>query len=63
MATHTDEDLEYALNTLETLGKEFGIIGKRGRRQKLAVLATPHFGVPRVGLVQAKRPYGRLKAS
>jgi 7-keto-8-aminopelargonate synthetase-like enzyme len=23
MATHTDEDLEYALNTLETLGKEF----------------------------------------
>ena len=63
MATHTDEDLEYALNTLETLGKEFGIIGKRGRQQKRAVLATPHFGVPRVGLIQAKRPYGRLKAS
>jgi 7-keto-8-aminopelargonate synthetase-like enzyme len=48
MATHTDEDLEYALNTLETLGKEFGIIGKRGRRKKLAVIETPHFRIPRV---------------
>ena len=48
MATHTDEDLEYALNTLETLGKEFGIIGKRGRRKKLVVLETPNFGIPRV---------------
>ncbi len=28
MATHTDEDLEYALNTLHLLGKNFRIIGK-----------------------------------
>ena len=63
MATHTDEDLEYALNTLETLGKEFGIIGKRGRQQKLAVLVTPNFGTPRGRPLQVKRPHGRLKAS
>jgi len=29
MATHTDEDLDYALNTLHLLGKNFRIIGKR----------------------------------
>lgn len=29
MATHTDEDLEYALNTLHLLGKNLRIIGKR----------------------------------
>lgn len=29
MATHTEEDLEYALNTLYLLGKNFGIIGKQ----------------------------------
>jgi 7-keto-8-aminopelargonate synthetase-like enzyme len=33
MATHTDEDLEYTLNTLKLLGKNFGIIGKRRRQQ------------------------------
>lgn len=36
MATHTDEDLEYALNALELLGKNFGIIGKRSCQQEQA---------------------------
>ena len=45
MATHTDEDLDFALSTLERLGKEFEIIGNQGRQQELAVLAQTHFGV------------------
>ncbi|HWF62720.1 MAG TPA: aminotransferase class I/II-fold pyridoxal phosphate-dependent enzyme [Nitrospira sp.] len=36
MATHSDEELEYALNTLHLLGKNFGIIGKRSGRQNPA---------------------------
>lgn len=36
MATHTDEDLEYVLNILQLLGKNFGIIGKRSRQQNPA---------------------------
>ena len=63
MATHTDEDLDYALDTLETLGKEFGIIGKRGRRQELAVPTQLHAGIPRADLIRLERPHGRLKAS
>jgi 8-amino-7-oxononanoate synthase len=63
MATHTNGDLDYALNILETLGKEFGIIGKRNRHQELAFLEQPHFGIPSVNLIHIKRPYGRLKAS
>ncbi len=45
MASHTDEDLDYVLEVLETLGKEFGIIGQAGRQAELAALAKHHFGV------------------
>jgi 8-amino-7-oxononanoate synthase len=45
MASHTDEDLDYVLEVLETLGKEFGIIGQQGRQAELAALAKHHFGV------------------
>lgn len=45
MASHTDEDLDYALQILEKLGKEFGILENKGRQQELAVLAQTHFGV------------------
>jgi 8-amino-7-oxononanoate synthase len=45
MASHTDEDLDFVLEALGTLGKEFGIIGSNGRQQELAELAHAHFGV------------------
>ena len=45
MASHTDEDLDYVLGVLETLGTEFGIIGANSRQQELAALAHAHFGV------------------
>jgi 8-amino-7-oxononanoate synthase len=45
MATHTDTDLDYVLEVLSKLGKEFGIIGAGSRQQELAALATAHFGV------------------
>jgi hypothetical protein len=63
MATHTNEDLDYALNTLETLGKEFGIIGKRGRHQEHAFLEQPHFGISSVDLIKVKQPRVLLKVS
>jgi 8-amino-7-oxononanoate synthase len=44
MATHTDNDLDYVLETLERLGKEFGLIGT-GRQHELAALAQHHFGI------------------
>ena len=44
MATHTDEDLDYALEVLEKLGREFGIIGSDSRASQLAELARTHFG-------------------
>ncbi len=44
MATHTDEDLDYALGVLEKLGREFGIIGSDSRASALAQLAQAHFG-------------------
>ena len=37
MALHTDEDLDYVLEVLEKLGREFGIIGKGSRQSELAV--------------------------
>lgn len=43
MATHTDSDLDYVLETFERLGKEFGLIGT-DRQQELAALAQQHFG-------------------
>ncbi|MBU6374431.1 MAG: aminotransferase class I/II-fold pyridoxal phosphate-dependent enzyme [Bdellovibrionales bacterium] len=44
MATHTDEDLDYALEVLQKLGREFGIIGSQGRSEELAQIARTHFG-------------------
>lgn len=44
MASHVDEDLDYALDVLESLGREFGIIGDSGRQEQLAMLAQAHFG-------------------
>lgn len=45
MASHTDSDLDYVLDVMEKLGKEFGIIGNEGRQTELAALAHAHFGV------------------
>jgi 8-amino-7-oxononanoate synthase len=45
MASHTREDLDYVLEVLEKLGREFGIIGDKGREEELAALAQHHFGV------------------
>jgi 8-amino-7-oxononanoate synthase len=45
MATHTDKDLDYVLEVLEDLGREYGIIGNNGRTAELAALAQHHFGV------------------
>jgi 8-amino-7-oxononanoate synthase len=49
MATHEEADLNYALEVLEKLGKEFGIIGTE-RQHELAELARVHFGVKTVSL-------------
>lgn len=45
MASHTDEDLDYVLDVLGKLGREFGIIGNSARQSELAALAQTHFGV------------------
>lgn len=45
MALHTDSDLDYVLEVLEDLGKEFEILGNDGRQAELADLAQTHFGV------------------
>ncbi len=44
MASHTDDDLDYVLEVLQDLGREFGIIDQN-RQSELAVLAQVHFGV------------------
>lgn len=44
MASHKDEDLDYVLEVLDKLGREFGIIGNSGRQAELAALAQAHFG-------------------
>lgn len=44
MASHKEEDLNYVLEVLEKLGKEFGIIGNTARQAELAELARQHFG-------------------
>ncbi len=46
MAIHTQEELSLALEVLEKLGREFGIIGNNSRQAELAALAAHHFGVP-----------------
>jgi len=45
MASHKTEDLDYVLDVLGKLGREFGILGNNGRQQELAHLAETHFGV------------------
>jgi len=45
MATHQREDLDYVLETLYDLGKEFGVIENPERQEELNVLAKHHFGV------------------
>jgi 8-amino-7-oxononanoate synthase len=47
MASHTDEDLDYVLDVLQSLGKQFGILGG-ARRDELAQLAQHHFGTKTV---------------
>ena len=44
MASHQDEDLDYVLEVLETLGREFKIIGNDSKQAELATLAASHFG-------------------
>jgi 8-amino-7-oxononanoate synthase len=44
MASHEDADLDYVLEVLEKLGKQFGILGNKGHQQKLADIAQSHFG-------------------
>ena len=43
MASHTDEDLDYVLETLAKLGDEFGILNP-DRQAQLNELASHHFG-------------------
>lgn len=45
MASHSESDLDYVLDVLEKLGKEFKIIGTDSRQTELAALAQAHFGV------------------
>lgn len=45
MATHEEADLDFVLEVLEDLGREFGIIGDQSRQNELAALAQTHFGV------------------
>ncbi len=44
MASHTDDELDYVLEVVERLGREFGIIGNDSRQEELASLAKHHFG-------------------
>jgi 8-amino-7-oxononanoate synthase len=43
MATHSEAELDYVLQVLETLGKEFGIIGNQSRQAELEAIAQAHF--------------------
>ena len=54
MASHTDEDLDYVLEVLEDLGKEFRILGDYDRQQKLAFLARTHFGAEKSSPLREK---------
>ena len=44
MASHTMEDLDYALEHLEKVGKKFGVIGNSENTERLNKLATVNFG-------------------
>lgn len=54
MALHTDEDLDYVLDVLHNLGKQFGILGNQGRQEELALLARAHFGTEKSRNVSAQ---------
>lgn len=57
MASHQMDDLTYVLEVLETLGKQFGIIGNEGRQEELNNLAKTHFGA------HLAIPSGQLRAA
>jgi 8-amino-7-oxononanoate synthase len=44
MASHTQTDLDYALEHLEKIGKQFGILGSTETTERLNKLATDNFG-------------------
>jgi 8-amino-7-oxononanoate synthase len=44
MASHTQEDLDYALEHLEKVGKAFGILGNAEATERLNKLASENFG-------------------
>ena len=44
MASHTKEDLDYALEQLEKVGKAFGVLGNPEATERLNKLATENFG-------------------
>ncbi len=44
MASHTTEDLDYVLEVMEKLGREFNIIRNPEIQEKLNELARVHFG-------------------
>lgn len=52
MATHSDEDLDFVLDVLARLGREFGILGNSKRQRELAELAQLHFGVEPASMEQ-----------
>ena len=45
MASHTKEDLDYALEHLEKAGKKFGVLGNTENTERLNKLAFENFGV------------------
>ena len=45
MASHTTSDLDYALEHLEKVGKEFGVLGSAEATERLNKLALDNFGV------------------
>ena len=44
MASHTKEDLDYALEHLEKVGREFGVLGNSEATERLNKLAMDNFG-------------------
>ena len=55
MASHSGEDLDYALNVLESLGREFGILGNDDQAEKLDRIAKMHFGVKTQNYIEASQ--------
>ncbi len=45
MASHTDSDLDYVLDVLYKLGKQFGILENSEKQEQLNTLARQHFGI------------------